>query len=75
MPPPLRQFQKFNEKPRNAKCLDFFYNSHCLAFCKVSDFLYIKTSRNETCHAFVYKCQVLNSHEKLRNVKCLAFCV
>ena len=76
-PPPLRQFQKFHGKLRNAKCQAFLYlkhNANCLAFFEVSGFLYLKTSRNAKCHALcINKCQFQKIHEKLRNVKCLAF--
>ena len=76
--PLLHQFQESNKKMRNAKCPDFCIlkrNANCLALCEVCGFLYIKNSRNAKCHAFVYKRQIQNFHEKLRNVKCLAFCI
>ena len=43
------QLQKFHEKSRNVKCMAFCIkkrNGNCLAFWKVSGFLYIKTFRN-----------------------------
>ena len=50
-------------------------NANCLAFFEVSVFLNIKTSHNAKCHAFCINTNAnLKNHEKLRNLKCLAFC-
>ena len=62
--PPLRKFQKFNEKSSRAKVPNFCIKyvsqivllfAKCLAFWKVSGFLYIKTVRNFFFAFCVYK--------------------
>ena len=74
----LRQFQKFDEKSRNAKCPYFCIqkcNANCLDFCEVSGFCILKRHVTQSVMLFVYKCQFQNVHEKLCNLKCPAFCI
>ena len=76
VPPPISKIQwKITyQKVSGFLCIKK-RNANCLAFCEVSGFLDIKTSRNAKFHAFcIYKCQINIYIYKLRNLKCPDFC-